>query len=141
MPCPVSVKERLSSLMSALSLPFPKKLAPCFGASLHSGNGGQPEARNHLFDSNRQIFLLLRRDSNMSKKRLIMPPNQKHCIHGQILGELIVGSLHISHVIHCDSRNCTWKTYCFCVMGRVGHYIETSKFWANECRCHYIKLK
>ena len=52
---------------------------------------------------------------------------QKHYKHGKIRGELIFGSLHSFHVIHCVSRNYTWKSRILCVIYGVGQYIE--KFW------------
>ena len=60
------------------------------------------------------------------------PAPQKHYIH-KSLGEFIFGSLHIFHVIHCASRNCTWKTNIFCVVDGVGHYIE-NKIYVMRCR-------
>ena len=35
-------------------------------------------------------------------------------------------SSHDSHVVHCASRNYTWKADFFCVMDGVGHFIENS---------------
>ena len=42
----------------------------------------------------------------------------------KMLGELMFGSLHKFHVIHCASRSYTWKADFFSVIHGVGHYIE-----------------
>ena len=48
--------------------------------------------------------------------------------HRRHLGELMFGSLHCSHAIHCTSRDYSWTVYLVCVMDGVGSYIENCVF-------------
>ena len=52
-------------------------------------------------------------------------------------GNFVFSSLHSSHVINCASRNCTWTSFCLCVMDGVGHCIE--KFCVNDCPSRFKK--
>ena len=59
----------------------------------------------------------------------------KHRIHVKNSGKLIFGSLHHSHVIHCASRTCTWKTLFVCNGGAGPCMWE---FWGTILCGHYI---
>ena len=50
---------------------------------------------------------------------------------------VIFGSLHHFHVVHCASRNYTWKARILCGIEGVGQYIE--ELWGNDFPCSYIK--
>ena len=65
------------------------------------------------------------------------PAPQKHYIHQKKLGELVFGSLHNLHVIHCASRNYACRATILCVVDGVGYYIE--KVRGKSISGHYIK--
>ena len=58
--------------------------------------------------------------------RCVYPDPQEHYIHEKHLRKFILGSLHQFHVIHCASRDYTWKTRLVYVIDGIGHYIEKS---------------
>ena len=55
-------------------------------------------------------------------KHIAICPTPQNQYTEECLGELILGSLHRSRVIHCATRDLTWKARILCVSNGVGHY-------------------
>ena len=122
LPCRFSVPCKVTLTHLSLAHPFPRQFLPprppsfwdpellCLveeselaGAGvLGRGLGGVSPHKQKNWTSPKLCWFL---PCKVQGKKY--PAPRKHYIHNQY------GSLHDFHVIHCPSRNCTWKAYCF----------------------------